>query len=157
MEVIGRYLLQLTAAAILCRILMSLAGAKGSMAAILRLMTGIFMTLTMVGPLLHIRIADMTDYFDRITVDADYITQAGVETAKESLRDIIKERAETYILDKAGTFGAELTVEVSVDGLEWPVPSKVSIRGSISPYGKKRLQALICEDLGIPLEEQVWT
>ena len=60
-------------------------------------------------------------------------------------------------MDKAKSFGAELTVEVRVDGSELPVPCAVRVSGSISPYGKKQLGSIIADELGIALEDQTWT
>jgi len=61
-----------------------------------------------------------------------------------------------YILEKAETFGAELTVEVMLDDSSIPVPSGVRIRGNISPYNREKLGSIIQRDLGIPTEAQIW-
>ena len=48
-------------------------------------------------------------------------------------------------------------VEVTVDTSQTPVPNAVRVSGQISPYGKKQLQQMIANDLGIALEAQIWT
>lgn len=141
----------------MCAIVTQILGKKGAIGSTVKLMTGIFLLVTMISPLLKLRIGDVTGYWDGIAADADQVTQSGAADARQTLEGIIKAKAEAYILDKAGVYGAELTVEVSVGGSEVPVPVAVMLRGNISPYGKKQLQTWIRDDLGIPLEAQTWT
>lgn len=157
MDGIREYLLRLTAAAVLCGIVTGFLGKKGTLGAIVRLLTGIFMTLTVVSPWTQVRIGDFTDYFDDLSAQAANVSQDGERMAKDAVADIIKAEAEAYILDKANSFGAELTVEVSVDSSDLPVPCAVRINGRISPYGRTQLERIISEELGIALEDQIWT
>jgi hypothetical protein len=60
-------------------------------------------------------------------------------------------------LDKAESLGAELTVEVMLDDSQIPIPTKVRIRGNISPYNREKLSSIIERDLGIPTEAQIRT
>ena len=66
----GAYLLRIVAAAIICGIATSLVGTKGSLASSLKLICGIFISITLISPLVNIKITDMTDYFDGIKADA---------------------------------------------------------------------------------------
>ena len=60
-------------------------------------------------------------------------------------------------MDKAESLGAELTVEVTLSDDELMVPCAVKLSGAISPYAKKVLSDTIAKDLGIQVEEQIWT
>ena len=65
------------------------------------------------------------------------------------MTEIIKQRTQAYILDKAQALNTVLEVEVTLSDDDIPVPLKVRLKGKISPYAKGRLQATIAEDLGI--------
>ena len=157
MDWFREYLLRLICGALLCGIVNGLLSKKGALGAAVKLITGIFMVITMVSPLLRVRIDHITDYFDGISSDADAAVESGQKDAADALRANIKSKTEAYILDKAKSYGAELTVEVRVDGSDLPAPSSVSVSGSISPYGKRQLSSIIADELGIALEDQEWT
>ena len=157
MDWIREYLLRLICAALLCGIVNGLLSKKGALGAAVKLITGIFMVITMVSPLLRIRIDNITGYFDGISSDANAAVESGQMDAADALKAIIKSKTEAYILDKAKSYGAEVTVEVRVDGSDLPAPCSVSVSGSISPYGKKQLSSMIADELGIALEDQEWT
>lgn len=157
MEGIRDYLLRLTAAAVLCGIVTGLLGKKGALGATVKLLTGIFMTFTVISPWTQLRLDDFMGYFDDLSYQAGSAAQEGEIMARDTMADIIKTKSEAYILDKASSYGAELTVEVSLDGSDLPAPSAVRISGRISPYGRKQLETIISEELGIALEDQIWT
>ena len=69
------------------------------------------------------------------------------------MKRIIKQKTETYILDKANALGAEITVQVV---LEDYIPAGVTIMGDVSPFVKSNLSASITQELNIPPEEQIW-
>ena len=156
MDFIRSYMLRLICAAILCGIINGLAGKKGTLGATVKLMTGIFMIFCFVSPWMNMRIGNLGNFFSDISVSADGLVDSGEKDAQDALSAIIKAKAEAYILDKAKSFGAELKVEVRVDGSELPVPCAAVIKGSISPYGKKQLSSMIADELAIALEDQLW-
>lgn len=153
MGVFKEYLLAITAAAVICGFVTALAGGKGATAKLLRLLCGLFMATTVIKPLVDIQIADIRYFADQLTVDADLAVQSGEEVATAEMKSIIKEKTETYILDKAKSFGAELEVEVALDGV---VPTSVILSGNISPFAKVSLSETISQELGIVPEAQVW-
>ena len=157
MNWISGYLLRITIAALVCGIATHLLGEKDTLGRITRLLAGIFMALTVVSPWTSVKLHDLTDYFEDLSVMADINVTVGENMAREELETIIKSRAQAYILDKADSFGADLTVEVILDSSEIPIPCGVRIAGEISPYGKKRLSQMITEDLAIDVEDQIWT
>lgn len=155
MEAIREYLIGITAAAVICGIAVKLTG-KGLPGSAVRLMAGVFMALTVVSPLVSIKLEGLTDFALDIQSDADAIVSQGESFSKEAVREIISEQAGAYILDKAESLGLHLTVEVAVSEDEYPVPCGVTLRGDISPYAKSVLSDYIEGNLGIPAEEQQW-
>ena len=156
MEDIRNYLIRITAAALVCGIVGSLVEKKGSVGVTLKTMCGIFMTLTLLSPLVSIRLAELPELITGSSLEADALITQGKEYSQDAMSDIIMRRTEAYILEKAESVGADIRVEVKLDTAQIPVPCGVRIVGSISPYGKDRLQQIIKEELGIPVEEQIW-
>jgi stage III sporulation protein AF len=113
--------------------------------------------LAVVRPFVNHRKLDLSE----IPVSKYQDGQSWIEDAqmlsRNALADIIKDRTEAYILDKAAAMGAAITVVVSVSGDEPPVPLGVEISGPVSPYMKLRLEEMIQEDLNIAKENQVWS
>ena len=157
MNWISAYLLRITIAALVCGIAIHLLGEKETLGRITRLLTGIFMALTVVAPWTSVKFDDLTDYFEDMSAMADGSVSDGEIMARKELEAIIMSRTQAYILDKADSFGADLTVEVILSSSEIPIPCGVRIAGEISPYGKSRLSQMIAEDLAIALEDQIWT
>ncbi len=156
MSSISPYLLRIVAAAIICSIATTIVGKKGTLATTVKLICGIFISVTLISPLVNIKIADMTNYIDDLKIDAsDMITQAE-EGTRTQIAERIKQQTQSYILDKAETYGAHLTVEVSVETSGLPVPNGVTIRGDVSPYAKSQLQQLIVDNFDISPEAQQW-
>ena len=79
--------------------------------------------------------------------------QTGTEYAEQELRRIIIARTQTYIMDKAASFGVTVDVEVVLNEY---TPQSVILKGSVSPGAKAQLTAWITENLGIPKEAQQW-
>ena len=156
MDGIREYLVQVTAAGLICGVVNTLVGKKGSVAASVRAMTVVLMTVTMASPLVKLRMTGISDFVNDIRFDGSLYAQQGSEVSKETVADIIKKRTEAYILDKAESVGADIRVDVALSQDALPIPESVTIFGAVSPTGKRRLQELIRDDLGIPLEAQKW-
>lgn len=156
MEQIRQYLLSVIGAAILCGIVNSLIGKKSAHAAIIKLISGLCMTFTVISPLLKVQMNDYSDYFNSFADDAEKVVASGEEIAAKELRAIIKGRTEAYILDKAASLGLDVEVEVTLSNDIPPLPCAVTISGSASPYSKNALAQYIANDLGIPKEDQIW-
>lgn len=152
----GQYLLKLTAVALFCAVVVGFVGDKGALGKLVKLITGIFMIVTIAAPLGTLDMNGWTDYIDKLTLQTGSAVQDGENFAKDTLVGIIMEETSSYILDKAKAYDARLEVEVTVDDSAVPAPCAVRIQGSISPYGRQQLQRIIQEDLGIKLEAQEW-
>lgn len=155
MESIRSYLLTVTAAALVCGIVTKLIH-KGTLGALMKLLTGLFMALTVVSPLLQLRLDGMKD----VTLDIQYAASdaaaVGENLAYQELETIISGQTRAYILDKAEALGLTLEVQVKVAGEPYPVPVGVSLRGNVSPYARDVLTDYIAENLAIPVEAQKW-
>ena len=156
MEGIRGYLLQILASALVCGILTRLMCNKGLLMETVKLLAGVYMTISVLSPWVDISFLDLGDLTGNISVNADALTEDGKISAYQAMADIIKSQTEAYILDKANALGAEITVEVGLEGEDIPLPAKVTLYGAISPYGKSVLSNDISENLGISMEDQTW-
>lgn len=153
---IRAYILSVCAAAIICSIVTGLMRGKTTAAQLVKLCGGIFLALIVIRPLTDIDLTFFSDLTFGYISDAEEVSTAGKNLASDALADIIKVRCEAYILDKAQSLGAELTVEVTVSQDDMPVPLGATMRGSISPYARSQLASVISDQLGIPKEDQQW-
>lgn len=157
MDSLRAYLLSIVAAAVIAAVIMKLVGDKNPYSGIIRLLTGLFLSITVISPLAKIRIADAGAYFSSLQVDSAAVIEDGENTANNALGEIIKENTEAYILEKAEKIGLKIDVTVFLsEGLP-PVPKSVTISGAAAPYAKMQLQAIIEKDLAIAKENQSWT
>ena len=154
---IKQYLLTVITAAIISSFVNSLAGKAGSAGKIIRLLSGVVLTLCVVSPILSLNFSEVRDYIDAFSYDSAETVSVGTEYTDTALRQSIKQQSEAYILEKAASMNVELTVEVTLSEDSPPVPKDVALTGSISPYAKSRLSELIADDLGITKEHQLWT
>ena len=157
MHAIGEYLLSVTGGAIICSVVLRLLDGKGSAATIGKMVTGIFMALTVIGPIAQVRLSDGLELLPHITADAQAAVAQGKEFSKNALAESISTQLEAYILDRAKGLGVTLTVEVELSDDTIPVPVRVKLRGNIAPYTKSRLQQILQDELGIDKENQIWT
>ncbi len=156
MDALGPYLLRVTAAAILCAILKSLLGKEGTPAAMGKLLCGVFLAVTVLHPLTALRMGSLQVFSQDIAWEASQAVAQGESDAAQALRAGIKQRVEAYILDKAASLGAELTVEVTLTKDAPPAIAQARLAGKISPYAKAQLSDILTRELGIPKEAQQW-
>ena len=156
MQQFGKYILSVTAAAILVSVLQNIVGKKGANAALLNLISGLFMAFTVIAPITNIQLEDILDMpWDFVTEGTSIATQ-GQATSEDLYRQLIKQKCEAYILDKAQAYQATLEVEVTLDQSDTPTPDSVRMQGQISPYGKAAMQQWLQEEMGVPKERQQW-
>ena len=152
-DAIRQYILSVICVVILCGLAQILFSGSSSL---VKLITGLVVTITVISPLLRNGKLSLDIYFDQITIDSQWAVKEGEEAAMQTTCEFIKEKTETYILDKAAELGAGISVEVSVDEDTPPVPDGVTVKGTVSPYTKKQLIDCISQELGIAEEDQVW-
>ena len=151
-----QYFISITVCAILCTIITGLFQKNSSMHALIKTICGLFMIFTFVHPVTNIQLTEMTDFTHVISDQAQAAISAGETYRIESLAAIIKEEAETYILDKAQSLNCTLDVEVIVEKDDPPYPAEVYITGQLSDNEKSILQEIIAQDLHIAKENQIW-
>ena len=157
MDGIRQYLFSVIAAAILCGIAAGLSGNRGSQSKIIKLLCGLFLGITVISPLAKIEFDDFSAYMGDISLDGQAAVDYGAQIALDALSESIKSQTEAYILDKAISLDLELEVEVTLNENDPPLPDSVSLKGSVSPFAKKKMITWIEDDLGIPEDKQRWT
>ena len=153
MDSIRTYLLSILSAALLCAILTSLTGKKGSVSKFMQLLCGLFMTICALGPVMELRLDRYNLYIAELNAQADAIAAEGSQMVSDAMEELIIQDTKAYILDKAASMGAELEVTVELNS---SVPASVVLKGAVSPAVKTRLTSWIANNLGIPAEAQKW-
>ncbi len=155
MDAIREYVVSAAAAAMLCGILRALVQEKGTMGTVLKLISGLFLAFTLISPLTEIELDDLAAISPSFLEEAEAASAEGEKIADKAAADIIKQRTEAYILDKARSLDAAVEIEITVGG-EIPVPIGARISGTVNPYTKARLESILEKELGIARENQIW-
>ena len=157
MENIRDYLIGIMGAAMICGVVTSLLGNKGTIGVVAKLMSGLLMILAVTGPWAGISLDGVFGWASDISVDAsDVVASAGI-SANEAYRKGIKERIVSYVLEKAAHLECDLEVDVILSENAAAQPATITLTGNVSPYAKSVLSTMIAEELGISREEQIWT
>lgn len=155
MTEIRSYILSVTAAAVLCAMITALAGKGGTLASLLKLMTGVVLAAVVIRAIAEVTTVNLNHYLDTLNADAMAAVEAGTVLANERTTARIKEQLESYILDKAAALKLDISVEVTLDE-HTRLPAAVEIFGAASPSAREALNAMLRDDLGIPVEGLIW-
>ena len=155
MDGLRQYILSAAAGALICGIITAFCQ-KGAYKKHITILCGLFMTFTLLRPLIGIKIPelpDLNEYFSQ----AESAVEEGKRISLSAQKTIISQECETYILDKAKELQVNLTADVTVEerGGE-PIPVFAEMTGSVLPEVQHKLSAVIAVDLGIPKENQLW-
>jgi len=153
MDGLIRYLLSISASAIICGIAIATADDKSASGAMIRLIAGLIMALTVIAPVVDIDFDDLPVIPTQITLDAQTACALGEEMADREINSIITNELEAYILDKAASVGADIEVELRLEDCR---PMEITIRGTVLPGSRQRLQQVLETELGIAKENQQW-
>lgn len=153
---VGTYILSILAAGILVCICCSFSDKKSAVGTLMRMIGGIYLAFVMLSPAVQWDFDSVAAFAHTFASAGDSVAREGAQMASEAQRDIIQQRLSAYILDKATELQTELTVEITLDDGDVPVPESVRLRGTPTPYAKGQLQRFIEEELGIPKEHQIW-
>lgn len=155
MAALGEYIVSVAVTALLTGIINGiLKGIPGEKTA--KFICNLVLLLSVLRPVIQLntfKIPDAAFYFP----DGSSLVSDGIGSTQNAMWNIIKQRSEAYILDKAASMGLEVTVQVGLSGDDPPVPVCVEISGTVSPYMKLQLEEMIQEDLNISKENQLWT
>lgn len=156
MEVLSNYILSVIAAALVVSMVSALSDTKSTTGNLIKLVGGVFLAMTLMQGFRYIDIERLFDKLEFYEVESESAAAFGENMSAESLKTIIKSRTESYILDKARLYRANLTVEVTLSHDRIPIPISVRLQGNVSPFAKYQLQQLIENDLAISKEDQLW-
>lgn len=156
MDEIRTYILRIVAAALLCGICQSFIDGKSAISAAVRVVTGLLLAITVLSPVVDLKIEDFTGYLNGLQADTNEIVTHGEEVGQMECARIITEQCETYILDKAAGLDLTLQVEVQLASDKSLQPESITLQGAVSPYAKSVLAEYITESLGIPEDKQSW-
>ena len=156
MSAVGQYIYTVIASAILTSILFSILPENSAITACVKMSVSIFMILIILSPLLKTQLGNIIQYFENIETNSSHIIAQAQAATNDEIRQVIKEQAESYILDKAVALGVDIQVNLTLSSGNSYVPKQVTISGAVSPLIRQHLTTLIAEDLGIPEESQTW-
>ena len=154
MQRVQQYLLTVTAAAIICAFVRSITHNKGSSAAIIKIISAVFLSVTVISPWSNWSVSEFTEYIQESSIEADTIVAEGVAAAQKETETIIKSQSEAYIEDKAMSLGVTLQADVTVTDSQLHTVT-ITIE-HISPYHKQQIIRYIAADLGIAEAAQIW-
>ncbi|MBR4864636.1 MAG: hypothetical protein IKU07_08665 [Oscillospiraceae bacterium] len=151
-----QYLISLISAALISAVAVNIFDKKSFIGNHIRLLSGIFLSITVISPLFKLEIPDFDVFQNMLASEAHQIVAEGETYYQEQRRTVISQQVETYIVNKATELGAYISVKVTLAKTEPPIPSGVEIEGSVSPYVKVALETYMVNELGIPKERQMW-
>ena len=153
MDALREYVSSIVIAVVICSILLAMVRDIQE-DAFLRLLCGLILSMCVIGPISHMDMEKLLPDFSSYSENAELMTTAGEQMQKSAMEEIIKERVEAYILDKALEHNADLHVEIILN--REMIPSQVRLTGEISDPGRKWMESMLESDLGITKEHQIW-
>lgn len=157
-QALRSYLLAIVAVSLLTAILLGLLP-KGGVRRAAGLTCAMALAVVVLRPVAALDGESLARAIARLEMESEQL-RTGVEVKnRELVAAIIKQNAETYILDKAASMNMELRAEVTVEsGSGYPYPTAVTLTLTGSPTLEQRqaLSACIAENLAIPAERQTW-
>lgn len=154
MRSIPLYIFSLIIASIICGILSALTD-KSFARKQIRMICGFALVITVFIPRSY---ADFKDIFYSsfpAIDDAYVLADTGEEKAREAAADIIIQKSEAYILDKAALLNADISVSITLDSDN--LPHMANISGDVMPAVQRELERIFEYDLGITKENLLWT
>lgn len=153
-EFLGDWVSGVTATAIICALAMLLTP-RVQAKQVLGILCGVMMMVAMFRPLVDFDLGDYGLNLSKYRSGAETLTADAEELRKSLDRNIIEEKLEAYILDKAQSMGSRLdtvqvTLQWSTEGLWYP--SAAELEGEYH----EALARLIEAELGIPMQAQTW-
>lgn len=155
MAFLRQYVLSIVTASLLCSVLMGLT-AKTKVKELTKLLCCVFLSVTALKPLVGLDLDRWLQESIPYQEEAQSCVAQGEEFARSAQADIIKSKAEAYILDKAAALNGNLEVEITICQEGTPIPERAVLSGQVSPYAKGQLAEILEKDLGIAKENQVW-
>ena len=149
----GKYVLSLVTAALIGGILTGILP-ENSGGKLIRLLCGVFLLTAVLQPAAALELPDLNAWLSDFDRDAQAAVLEGEDYLAEEKRRVIRQRLETYILDKAKDLGLTLSVEVSLT--EDDLPRSARLTGDYTQEQKDSLTYILKTELGIPEARQQW-
>lgn len=156
MDVIRQWLLGITCAAMVAALAESLTP-TGTIRKIGRLTGGLVLLVAMLQPLLSLDQDALTRALTEYRLELSSYSGELEEENRTLMKNIIEERSDAYIQDKAESLGidCQISVEVGEEG-DWPVPESVTVFGALTEGEQAELTRAIETDFAIPAERQYY-
>ena len=155
-NVIGRYLLSVSAVAMLLSVVQTLLP-KGAVNRICTFVGGLLIVIVVLSPVVDIDFDGLARSFMRIPNETLQTEVQTFQPENDLLADIIKQNCEEYIWDKANELGADLEVDITLsEDEDNPCPVSVVLTGRASLQQRTALMDCIRADMGIPSQRQEW-
>ena len=152
------YILTVVSVCIICGIIRKLVVTGGGTSAVINIICGTILAITVISPLVNINIKNIDRILNDINTDNAAYVQSGIDSSDQKLREIISDKVCAYILEKTSSYDCSInSVHVSLSDDNMPAPESLQIEGTFSPYIKNRLAEFFATNLGIPKEKQQWT
>lgn len=154
MKAVSGYLLSIVCASVICAIVSSFVKERKQINTMVKLLSGIFLSITVISPLKGIALPNIADELDVVERNAQDISTDAQSQATDEIKSIIKKRLEAYILEKADRLEVTLQTDITLD--DSLLPERIILTGNVTPYEKQQIQKIIAEDIGIAKEDQIW-
>lgn len=154
---IRKYLLSVAAASLLTSFLPALLP-KGKIQKVESFIGSLVLILTILSPVVKLNASSIRKAMESYQIDLQD-TQRGIEKKSRGvLEELISQRCEEYIWDKAAQMGLQLEIEITVgENSDIPVPVSASMVGVCSQEDQAVLSKILEEELGIPRNKQEWS
>ena len=156
MQDLGQYILSIGLAALLTGILCEFSDKKSTTGTLIRMICGLFLAFTVINPLADLNFGILETFSGSYSADAASAVATGKALAGDSVRQLIKQQTEAYILDKARSLGCAVDVAVTVGTGADPIPEAVRITGDVPAVVRRQLELMLEQDLQIAKENQQW-
>ena len=150
------YLYGIICVAVICAVITTIAPKSKATGKVVQMLTGLILLFSILKPIKNIELGRIGDFTDDLSMESQRIIAAGVESSVQTLRGVIKQKCESYVMEKAKQLGADISVEIEIAEGNNPIPTAVKVTGTVSPYVKERLSGILVSDLNIPREQQKW-
>jgi len=156
MNGIREYLLSVSSTALIVGVT-SMLVPQGAAKKTVELIGAMLLVLAVIMPFAKISPAAMARTIAQFQMDAEEM-QTGIEVKNQDiLADLIKQKCEAYILDKAEKIGVTIDADITISKEGgYPYPVQVQISGRLSKEDRAYLQTMIERDIGIAVEQQEW-
>lgn len=155
MWALGQWLIGLTAAAILCTLANSLMP-EGVVRQVGRLAGGLVILASLLRPMVHLEANGLASWLEEHWTEYDVHQEELERERDKSMKLIIEQSCQAYIVDKAAQLGVSCTAEVSCiqDEDGGYLPWEVTLHGTLTPEQQTGLTQQIQEELLIPAVRQ---